>query len=378
MSSRSFVLALVLSVGSSAWAHANTMRVHFIDVGQGDAALVEFPCGTMLIDTGGEATTWKKGKLRKVYGGSNAAIGYLQGFFNSRPATDRRLDLLVLTHPHIDHTNGVPQILRSFRPRNIVDNNQDTGSGLSEQQAAIAFAEDNQDVERWYVLEDGIDKKGLTNAIIDPINCDPVDPRIRVLWGQAKNGGGWHKKEFENGNNHSVAVRIDYGKASILFTGDLEESENGKKAGIERLIEKYEGTDVLDVDVYQVGHHGSGNGNTKRPAEAMSPEIAVPSHGPDCEVRDKWAARAYGHPRKETIQELLACRRGGGQPCLSERAEPKGAQVFNGKLDRWETTVITSSIYSTGWDGTIVLEAKPSGEWSVASMSSPDECLYEN
>ena len=372
---RLYVLAFFCLHGSLVWGE--TMRVHFIDVGQGSAALVEFPCGTMLIDTGGEATNWKVGKIGHVYGGSNAAIGYLQGYFNARRESEPRLDLLVLSHPHIDHTRGVPQIVQQFRPRNIVYSaEEDQGSGLAEQMVARRLAESSPDVSGWFVLERKIaDGAGLTNSTIDPFGkCDTVDPEIRVLWGTPEEDAEWHRSEYKDRNNHSIVVRIDFGEASILFTGDLEESEKSAKAGIERLLEKYEGTDLLDADVYHVGHHGSANGNTLDLTEAISPEIAVLSHGPECAVRKGFSAWGHGHPRKETIDELLGCKLPNDESCLRERPS-KGVQIFNKKKKVWETVIMTKAIYTTGWDGTIVLEATAGGDWSIASLTGPDECL---
>lgn len=353
-------------------ADPGPMRVHFIDAGQGDATLVEFPCGTMLIDTGGEATRWTEGPYSKVHGGANAVVGYLQGFFSSRP--DRRLDLLVLTHPHVDHTSGIPNVLRQFRPKKIVYNGQ---ASRTEQERLKRFVEEHADVEGWYVLESTIpDGEGLTNEIIDPIACSGIDPEIRVLWGQAERDDHWHRREFDEENNHSVVLRIDYGESSILFTGDLEESERNRKAGIERLLEKYEGTRLLDVDVYQVGHHGSANGNTDELTAAMSPEIAVLSHGPACSKRRGFSAWGHRHPRKQTIDELLECRTEDDESCLAER-ETVGAQFYDTQERRWRSELMTKAIYSTGWDGTIILEADIHGTWKLALTSGPDACVFD-
>lgn len=372
MKKRISVAILGCWICAMAAAETGPMRVHFIDAGQGDATLVEFPCGTMLIDTGGEATRWEEGPYEKVYGGANAVVGYLQGFFSSR--SDRRLDLLVLTHPHVDHTSGVPNVLRQFRPKNIVYNGQPSGT---EQERVKPFTEDNADVAGWFVLERTIpDGKGLTNDIIDPIACAEIDPEIRVLWGQAENDSDWHRKEFDDENNHSVVLRVDYGKNSILFTGDLEETERNRKAGIERLLEKYEGTDLLDVDVYQVGHHGSANGNTDELTLAMSPAIAVLSHGPACAKRRGFSAWGHRHPRKQTIDELLRCKAEDENPCLSER-EPRGVQFYDKQQNRWRSVIMKKAIYSTGWDGTIIFEADGHGEWTLASLTGPDDCVFD-
>lgn len=70
--------------------------------------------------------------------------------------------------------------------------------------------------------------------------------------------------------NHSLVIRVAFGEASFLFTGDLE------TRAIETLVEYYEGSGLLDVDVYQVGHHGSYNGTSDEIMRAIvRPEIAV-------------------------------------------------------------------------------------------------------
>src|SRR5258706_574037 len=74
------------------------MRVHLIDVGQGAATLVEFSCGAILIDTGGESNRYMDS--------TENLVNYLRAFFASRPDLDDTLALVVLTHPHIDHTRG--------------------------------------------------------------------------------------------------------------------------------------------------------------------------------------------------------------------------------------------------------------------------------
>jgi beta-lactamase superfamily II metal-dependent hydrolase len=363
------VLAAAWLLSGGALGQEARMRVHVIDVGQGSASLIEFPCGTMLIDTGGEATTWKVGDYVKVFGGANAAVSYVQGFFNARAEFEPRLDLLLLTHPHIDHTGGVPQVLRQFRPRHVVDNGeQRDGSGIGEQVAAATYASSNAGVERWFVREATIpDGVGLTNGTIDPIACAGVDPLIRVLWGTAESDPDWHRSEYADQNNHSVVVRIDYGEASILFTGDLEESEKGRSAGIERLLAKYGDSELLDVDVYHVGHHGSANGNTTALAREVSPEIAVLSHGPACSQRRGFSAWGHRHPRKETIDELV--------PTVTGSRPPKSVRIYDDRLNRWETRTLTQAIYTTGWDGTLVLEATADGVWRVVAEGAPDACL---
>lgn len=127
-----------------------------------------------------------------------------------------------------------------------------------------------------YIREDAVAAAGaggLTDSTIDPVACTGVDPRIRVLSGGYVANPGWPDGEFDNGNNQSLIICVDFGEASFLFTGDMEETT------IETLVNHWAGTGMLDVDVWEVGHHGSHNGVTPPLMAAMTPEVAVISMG---------------------------------------------------------------------------------------------------
>ena len=81
------------------------MRVHLINVGQGCATLIEFPCAAILIDAGGETNS--------LYNSSDALKAYLDEFFTRRSDLNHTLQCVYLTHPHKDHTLGVPVILQA-------------------------------------------------------------------------------------------------------------------------------------------------------------------------------------------------------------------------------------------------------------------------
>lgn len=372
-----WVAGLVLLIGTTRSASAlpeDKIRVHFIDVGQGAATLVEFACGAILVDTGGER--WPSDEQRPARYDSNVSLySYLNWFFNHRPDLNRRLDALFITHPHADHTRGIPIVLEEFGPRNIIHNGQrHESSGSLGQKLARDYARLHEDegVRAWYVLADHANPPdGLTNSIIDPLDCSAgnngTDPRIRLLWGQVRDASEWEPGDFDDENNHSLVIRIDFEEASILFTGDLEEKRTGgRDAGIERLIDKYRGTELLNADVFHVGHHGSHNGNSTPLTQAVSPAIAVLASGPACR-RPEFSAWEHAHPRTETIDELL--------PLITGTRNAVTFSHFERHRDDPGMRQTTKALYGTGWDGTIVLESGPDGNWREVSLSRPDLCL---
>jgi hypothetical protein len=261
--------------------------------------------------------------------------------------------------------------VKRFRPANIVHDGLSSGIGGALQADALDAIQEKR-ANGWFVLQRRVadPQAGLTNAVIDPVTCastHTVDPRIRVLWGQVTDRSGWDEQAFENPNNHSVVTRIDYGSASVLFTGDLEERNRGvagsRAGGIERMLGFFENSALLDVDVYHVGHHGSHNGTSRALLKALSPKIAVISAGPPCK-RGGFSAWSHGHPRVETIQEL--------ESGVSGEA-PRTISAFSSQAAPIKMS-ITKEIYSTSWDGTIVLEAKPSGEWKLLRTTGAQAC----
>jgi competence protein ComEC len=345
---RQFILMLVaLAVSGQLIAQ---MRVHQINVGQGSATLLEFPCAAVLIDAGGENNP--------LFSGTDALKTYLDNFFATRPDLNHTLQCVYLTHPHKDHTHGVPVLLQSpYTIKNAVTDGLKEGSGKWGQlklhdldQAADNTADPADDVGFEAVTTGEIDATGLTNSVIDAVNCPGTDPVIKILWGTSKTNPGWSNTVFENENNHSLVIRVDYDEASMLITGDLEEN------AIESLLEKVEGTSMLDADVYLVGHHGSKNGTTLDLLDAITPEIALIGMG-ESGRETSWTAWAYGHPNKGILDKL--------QSKVSGTRSPQQVQAGNGAKNFISYTV-SKAIYATGWDGDIVLEGNSSGAWKKA------------
>jgi competence protein ComEC len=318
------------------------MFAHCINVGQGDATLLEFPCGAVLIDAGGHDDE-SSGRL----------VAYLRNFFRRRQDLTNTLAAIYLTHPHKDHTYSLRQVVQNFVTKRFVDNGQDLGSGI----AAVRWVRTNatqkeivlREIHNDEVMKNG-NKKGLTDGVIDPLRCDTCDPEILILSGQWDSNPGWTKNEFENNNNHSLVIRVDFGESSFLFTGDLEED------GIDSFLRHYETasshSDILDVDIYHVGHHGSHNATTTNLLQALTPVMAVISAGKWDDgkgTKNPFTTWAYGHPRRKTV-ELLS------QFVPGTRSEVIQVNLGTGPR-RFFPTIVRKKIYATPWDGNTTIRA---------------------
>jgi len=351
-------LAKVAAAPASAKAAVDAkMRVHFINVGQGAATLFEFPNGAVLVDTGGE--------FNGMFDSNAELDAYLSTFFARRQDLGRRLTSLVLTHPHLDHTRGVANVLAHYPPKNVVTNGKTVGDGGALQVLAQNYAADHEGgpdpVGFVAVRVEQIPPTGLTNAVIDPVGGSPVDPKLTVLWGGIATNPGWGDTTFQNPNNHSVVLRVDFDQASVLITGDLE------KKAIAAMLAKYAGSNLLDVDVYEPGHHGALNGTTQDLVTAMSPDYAVFEVGPKDRTGGA-TAFGYGHPRTDVIELLEAG--------VSKTRSPLTVWAATGTTN-FELTPITKAIYATGWDGTVILEAGADGVFQVASPGGPAATLLD-
>ena len=360
----------------AAESHAQ-MTAHFIDVGQGDATLLEFPCGAVLIDTGGEQTeTNAPGRVR--FDSNEVLTDYLDAFFARRSDLEKRLDFVALTHAHVDHTRGAYDVWQQYDVRNLIYNGRyarfTTNKGLRPQSWIVRKARSASGVGIFGVDFPNLLGVGetLTNALPPfPSPCGGAQPKIKALWGALKQDPGWgyaYKKRlhFDNENNHSLVLRVDYGAASILFTGDLQDKAIGS------LLDRYAAGTALDADVLQVGHHGSHNATTKPLLDEVQPGIAVVSAGPG-DREGEWTAWDHGHPRRDVVKLLtdaVTCRRdavdltvfdGENQFGKPEQSPPRKMNV-------------SEAVFSTGSDGTVVLVGTADGKWTLQRPSGKLGC----
>ena len=218
--------------------------VHFIDVGQGDSTLIEFPNGeTSLIDAG----TRNNGE--KV-------INYLQKI------GIKKIDYLIATHPHEDHIGGLPQVIKNFDIGKIYMPNKTQNTRIFEELLQEIKSKD---------LKISLAKGG--DVIINEGELKYI-----IL---APN-----RDNYDNTNNFSIVTKIEYKNSSFIVMGDAE---------IESELEMIEGNYDLESNVLRAGHHGSSTSSIDEFVEKVNPKYAIISVGKD---------NTYGHPHKEIIDKF--------------------------------------------------------------------------
>jgi competence protein ComEC len=335
----------------------NWMAAHFINVGQGSAALFEFSCGAILIDTGRQReaeTDW-----------GARFTDYLDRFFERRRDLQRTFDVVYITHPHPDHTSGIAAILdeQRYRFRHVVTDAETTGFSIADQRRLIRTANLRRVPHapiRTSMI--GGSLTGLTSRYIDPLRCRGGAPDISVVWGTHDEPNDWPDEERGDENNHSVALRIAFGESSFLVTGDME------TPALRDMVRRYaRNPRLLDVDVYVAGHHGSRNGTIGELVRAVRPELAVISAGDPSDEEPGFAAFEFGHPNREVIRLLSDPAHG----VTMRRPRQEVAVGIRGRNPRTrippahERIQLDRAIFSTGWDGNIVVLAHADGRKRV-------------
>jgi competence protein ComEC len=236
----------------------DTLTVTFLDVGQGDAAVVEAPGGaTILVDGGG---------TRDGLFDTGARI--VEPFLRARGIA--RLDVVALSHPHPDHLNGLFRVLQRF-PVGAFWSSGDDGHN-PEYGRLLDLARQRA------VPTPEVAAGALGRAQVDPLGPF-LDGRIAAPPGLTV-------------NDASLVLRITYAGRSLLFPGDLEADGEGELCGRQALDQ------TVRSDVLKVPHHGSRTSSSDELLEAVSPRLAVISlgwrnqfHFPAPEVLARYAAR---------------------------------------------------------------------------------------
>ena len=216
------------------------LKVHFIDVEQGDSILIDLGETEILIDGGGK---------------SPGVIAYLNDY------VDGAIEVMVATHPHADHIGGLIAVLDSFEIEEIWLNG-DTSTSKTYQEFMNRVDTEGASIKE-ALRGQSIVVDGLTMPILHPV-----------------------KPLLDDANNNSIVLRLSYGGINFLFTGDAE-----KEAEASIL----ESGSTVQADILKVGHHCSKTSTSAQFLDAVKPNGAVYMAG---------EGNKYGHPHEETIQAL--------------------------------------------------------------------------
>jgi len=222
----------------------SNMVVHYIDVGQADATLLQFGDTngdyTMLIDTGNWGTT--------------DLVQYLQ----SENITS--IDIIAITHPHADHIGQLDKIIETFDIDEVWMNGEISNSDIFNR--SLAAIENN-----------GV---GYYEPVVGELfDIGPLE--VEILHPSSLSGGT---------NDNSLAMRMEYGAVSFLFTGDGETKAE---------LEMVQLGANLKADFLHVGHHGSKTSTTEAFFNLVNPEVAIYSAGVD---------NQYNHPDQEVVDRI--------------------------------------------------------------------------
>lgn len=221
------------------------IKVHFIDVGQGDSIFIDTSGLDVLVD-GGTRTA------------GDTVIEYLGNL------SIAKIDLMVATHMDADHIGGLIKVLGStIQVDQVLTNNQTHDSNTYDD--FISFATNHTF---------NAPKRGDVYILTQTVNLTVLNP-VQPL-------------EFSTQNENSVVMRLQIGQSSFLLMGDAEDDTETSilQSGLE-----------VESDVLKVGHHGSNSSTSDAFLNAVSPSIAIISAGLN---------NPYGHPNNETLDKLFS------------------------------------------------------------------------
>ncbi len=268
---------LVFSLGTTVYFQWPDDNVHFVfcDVGQGDAILIYYRFTQLLVD-----------------GGKDTSV--LRCLQKQLPFWDKKIEVVVATHPDADHINGLVGVFKHFS-NDLIITNGDIKKTADFQEFREALS--RKKLENTQVV---IGKRGDSIIVADTISAVVLSPQEVNRYTSPLDGLPnelntetklWDKnnnklpKEY-NYNDGSIVLLVSHGNSSILLTGDLEST--GEQALINASLIKH-------VTILKVGHHGSKSSSTTDFLTLLRPEISIISSGKN---------NSYGHPAPEVLARL--------------------------------------------------------------------------
>lgn len=224
--------------------YTNKLRVHFIDVDQGDSTFIQFPNGkTSLIDAG----TRKAG---------DKVVNYLNDL------GIKKIDYLIGTHPHEDHIGGLPKVIKNFDIDKVYMPDK-TSNTLIFEELLMEIKKKDLKITLGKGKDIIMDEGKLKYSILAP-----------------------NRDDYSIINDFSIVTKIEYMDNSIIIAGDAEKDSE------KDMIDK--GYD-LKSDILRIGHHGGSTSSIKEFLDRVDPDYSIISVG---------KGNSYGHPHKETLNRL--------------------------------------------------------------------------
>ena len=282
------------------------LRLHFIDVGQGDATLIELPDGKNMLIDGGD--------------GSSASTKTLIRYLNALDIEE--IDHLVASHTDADHCGGLKEIIEQFDVFNAYLPPSFTSDNVKYAEFYAALLK--TDCEIVYssraLANIGTSKEnkenGYTLSFLSPTSVTVED----IISGKEKVGAA---------NLLSSVIWLDYKGVSALFMGDAPYSvEEGLLRDYDLGAFDARGVNLSSTEILKVAHHGSGNATSANFLQRLNVKEGIISCG---------AENAYGHPDADTLTKLTAAK---------------------------------INVHRTDVDGHICITVSPNGDYSVKKIAS--------
>jgi competence protein ComEC len=245
-----FVLLAVLALdwqASVEQGRREGLRVSFLEIGQGDATLIDYQGEYQILVDGGPNGRRLLTQLGEVM-----------------PAGDKQIEMVILTHPDKDHLGGLTQLIDSYQVELFLNNGQSADTAIYSQ------------------LQEELKQHAISQEVVGEGSVLTIGREVRIEFFAPDHS----LEEEDDRNENSLVFRLDYGQKSFLFTGDAEREAE------EDLVSDQED---IDVDFLKIAHHGSKGATSEIFLSKVTPEIAVISAGKE---------NRYGHPHQEVLSFL--------------------------------------------------------------------------
>jgi competence protein ComEC len=253
--SMKWLILPLLVIAILVWSVALTqpddkLHVSFLDVGQGDAILIQTPNGQNILIDGGPDP-------QKI----NLELG------EKLPFWDKTIDFVVCTQPQADHVTGLVEVLQRYKVEEVLESGVSYNSSVYQEWCNL--------VEEKHIKRDTA-QAGQEIDLGNGIKMEVLNPPAS-LW----------EETSDDVDNNGVVLRLSWGELSFLFTADIR-----KEVEFELIGQRAN----LKSTVLKVAHHGSKTSTSQQFLAAVAPEVAVISVGED---------NPFGHPSLEVVERLI-------------------------------------------------------------------------